>query len=198
MWEEYGVDMNLKRRINTRYRVIGALSAVLSSLILFSGCGVFVRKNAEKKEKILTINRLWRMHEDVNHVYFFYENGTVESGLILKWEKERIKVQKKDENIPVYIPAEGIVSIKAITGNRIWESLAAGSVLAAGYYVLTGAYDLGGESLGTVVIKMFGAPLIVMASVAYGASSEKSETYKVPENFEFDYDSIRIIHDITE
>ena len=70
--------------------------------------------------------------------------------------------------------------------------------LAAAYFVLADAGDLGGQSLGTVVIKMFGAPLIIMASVAFGASSEKTEAYEVPDDFEFDFDEIKRIHEITK
>lgn len=137
------------------------------------------------------------MHEDVNFVYFYYEDGSVESGLILRWDKENIKIQKKGEVRPEFIPLEGINSLRVVVGNRIWKSLAAGTALAAGYFVLVGAGDLGGESSGSVAIKMFGAPLIIMASVAYGASSERTEDYLVPRDFEFDYDEMRRIHRYT-
>jgi len=193
-----GILENGDLRMKNRFGGIWSLIVIALMVFLFTGCGVFIKKNVEKEEKLLTINRLWQMHEDVNYVYFYYEDGSVESGLMLKWVGDRIKVQKKDENIPIYIPSEGIISIKAVTGNRIWQLLAAGSALAAGYYFLVGAGDLGGESLGAIVIKMFGAPLIVMASVAYGASSEKTETYRIPEDFEFNFDSIKRIHNITE
>ncbi len=177
---------------------IGGLIVIALMFFLVSGCGVFIRKNVEKEENYLTVNRLWQMHEDVNYVYFYYEDGSVESGLILRWEKENIKVQKKGAVRPEYIPLEGIDSLKVVIGNRIWKSLAGGTVLAAGWFVLVGAWDLGGESSGSAAIKMIGAPLILMASVAYGASSEKTETYLVPEDFEFDYDEMRRIRRYTE
>ena len=176
----------------------GILAVIALSAFLLSGCGIFIRKNVEKEEEMMTINRLWQMHEDVNYVYFYYEDGSVESGLILRWDKEKIEIQRKGESLPEFIPSQGIESVKVVIGNRIWQSLAAGSVLAAGCFVLVGAGDLGGESPGSAAIKMFGAPLIIMASIAYGAGSEKTELYRVSEDFEFDFDEIKKIHEITE
>ncbi|UCE67645.1 MAG: hypothetical protein JSU85_06455 [Candidatus Zixiibacteriota bacterium] len=190
--------MNLKKRTNTRFCRIGALSGILLLIFSIAGCGLFVKKNIENEENFLTINRLWRMHDDVNYVYFYYEDGSVESGLILRWDKEKIEIQKKGESLPEFIPSQGVKSVKVVIGNRIWQSLAAGSALAAGFFVLVGAGDLGGESPGSAAIKMFGAPLIIMASVAFGASSEKTETYEVPDNFEFDFDEIKRIREITK
>jgi hypothetical protein len=85
-----------------------------------------------------------------------------------------------------------------VVGNRIWKSLAVGTALAAGYFFLSGANDLGGESLGASVVKVFGAPVIILASVAFGSSSEKTEEFLIDENFRFDYEEIKRIHDITE
>jgi len=184
--------------MNSRFFSAAATGIIGAFIFIIFGCGAAGKRNLEKKENLLTINRLWQMHVDVNYVYFYYEDGTLESGLILRWDGDKIKVQKKDETLPVFIPSKRIKSLKVVTGNRIWQSLAAGSALAAGYFALVGAGDLGGESLGTSVIKMFGAPLIIMASVAFGASSEKTEVYMVPENFEFNFDEIKKIHESAE
>ena len=66
--------------MNTRFCNIGTSIVIILLIFLIAGCGVFVKKNAEKEESFLTVNRLWRMHEDVNYVYFYYEDGSVESG----------------------------------------------------------------------------------------------------------------------
>lgn len=184
--------------IKKRFGNSGILAAIVLSAFLLTGCGVFVRENAEQEYKLLTIGRLWQMHEDVNFVYFYYEDGSAQSGLLLRWDNENIKIQRKGSVSPEYIPLEGIVSLKVVIGNKIWKSLAAGTALAAGWFVLVGANDLGGESLASAAIKMLGAPLIIMASIAYGASSERTESYLVPENFEFDYDEMRRINRYTE
>lgn len=156
------------------------------------------RKKAEKVTPYLTINRLWQMHQDVNYVYFYYPDGTVVKGLLLRWDKDRIQIQREGHDSPEYIESQGIVSIKAVVGNRIWTSLAVGAALGAGYYFLAGANDLGGESLGASAVKIFGAPLIILASVAFGSSSEKTEEYLIPDDFHFDYEDIQRIHEITE
>jgi len=171
---------------------------LIISFLPVSGCGILGRKKTEKQIPYLTISRLWQMHRDINYVYFYYGDGTDKKGLLLKWDGEQIQIQGKGQDSPETIPSEGLVSVKAVVGNRIWKSLAIGSALAAGYYFLVGANDLGGESLGSAVVKMFGAPLIILASVAYGSSSEKTEEYLIPEGFSFEYDDIKRIHDITE
>lgn len=184
--------------MNSRLSNIAGKGIISVLIFLFAGCGITARKDSVKEEEILTISRLWQMHEDVNFVYFYYEDGSVERGLLLRWDKDKIKIQKRDKGVPETIPSNGVTSIKAVVGNRIWQSLAVGSALGAVYFMLADAGDLGGASLGTALIKMFGAPLIIMASVAYGASSEKTEIYIVPEDFEFNYDEIRRIHRYTE
>lgn len=146
----------------------------------------------------LTINRAWKMHEDISFVYFYYRDGSVQSGLLLKWKGDEILIQKKGKGVPESIPSADLKMVKAVVGNRIWESIPIGTVLGAGYFFLVKGYDLGGQSSGSAIVKMFGAPLFIMASIAYGASREKSETYLVPDDFKFDYDEIKKIHKITD
>ena len=184
----------MRNRITTSTIAI----VLILSLLPISGCGILGRKKAEKQIPHLTVNRLWQMHRDINYVYFYYRDGTEKKGLLLKWNGEQIQILGERQDSPVLIPSEGLVSIKAVVGNKIWKSLAIGSALAAGYFLLVGANDLGGESLGSAVVKMFGAPLIILASVAYGSASEKTEEYLIPEGFKFEYDDIKRIHDITE
>ena len=173
-----------------------AITVIL--MILSSGCGIMGRKKGPGPLPVLTINRLWEMHRDIDFAYFYYADGSVESGLLLKWEKERIEIQKKGRGVPEYISSKGIERIKVVVGNRIWSSLIVGAAAGAACFFLVKGYDLGGQSSGTAIAKMFSAPLIIMASVAYGASKEKTVTYLVPENFSFDYDEIKQIHRITE
>lgn len=173
--------------------------AILAIMILpLFGCGIMGRKKTKKETPYLTVNRLWQIHQDVNYVYFYYVDGTVEKGLLLKWEGDNIQIQREGNDSPQFISSVGIHSVKVVVGNRIWRSLAVGTALAAGYFFLSGANDLGGESLGTSVIKIFGAPVIILASVAYGSSSEKTEEYLIPDGFSFDYEEIKRIHEFTE
>jgi hypothetical protein len=180
---------------------LGKFTAVVILVLLIlpiSGCGIFGRKKVEKEIPYLTVNRLWQMHQDVNYVYFYYPGGLAEKGVLLKWDEDKIQIQREGSDSPEFISSAGIISVKVVVGNRIWKSLAVGTTLAAGYFFLSGANDLGGETLGASVVKVFGAPLIILASVAFGSSSEKTEEYLIPENFRFDYEGIKRIHDITE
>jgi hypothetical protein len=175
-------------------KLIG-ITAIL--ILLISGCGIMGRKDQVVELPILTVNRVWEMHQDINFVYFYYRGGSVESGLLLKWEKDLIKIQKKGRDLPETIPSAGIATVKVVVGNRIWESLPVGAAVGAGYFFLVKAYDLAGQSAGSAFVKMFGAPLIIIGSIAYGAGQEKTETYQVPHDFRFDYEEIKRLHKIT-
>jgi hypothetical protein len=196
-WENDKVETG-SVRMNNKFIKFTAVVILTLLLLPVSGCGILGRKNSEKEIPYLTINRLWQVHQDVNYVYFYYPDGLVEKGLLLKWDEDKIQIQREGSDSPEFISSAGIISVKVVVGNRIWRSLTIGTALAAGYFFLSGANDLGGESLGSSVVKVFGAPLIILASVALGSGNEKTEEYLIPGDFNFDYEEIKRIHEITE
>lgn len=47
---------------------------VISTCIFFAGCSSVAKRGTKKVDEFLTIDRLWRIHNDVNPVYFIYKD----------------------------------------------------------------------------------------------------------------------------
>jgi len=178
-----------KARTETRLKM-KSIELLILGLVFLMGCSSTIKRDPGLSGNILTHNRLWNIHKDVNHVYFMYEDGSIEKGILLRWEGENIQIQEKNQSLPREISATGVKSIKVVIGNRIKESLAAGTALAASYFYLAGADKIKGESYWEVGAKVFVSPLILITSIAYGAGIEKTEEYLIPDGFEFNFSDV--------
>lgn len=163
-------------------------------------CSNVAFKNSFEKDNIinLTERELWRMHRDVRFASFIYEDGSVLDGLLLRWEPDSILIQPRGTEQPTKIRSSGVIGIKIETGNRILESLALGTAVAGGYVGLAKSYSLSGASLTGAIAKLLGPPLIIFGAIAIGSSMEKYRLYRVPEEFEFDYEKANSLYELLE
>lgn len=166
--------------------------------IFLVGCSSVVRKGSEGSAEILTEQELWRMHRDVRYISFTYEDGSVLDGLLLRWEPDSILIQPRGTEQPTKIPSSGVIGIRVEIGNRILESLALGTAAAGGYIGLAKSYNLGGASATEAITKLLGPPLIIFGAIAFGSSMEKYRLYRVPQEFEFDYEKANSLYELLE
>jgi hypothetical protein len=163
-------------------------------------CSSAVMKDSFKKESTinLTERELWRMHNTVPLVSFVYESDSVSEGLLLRWKPDSILIQPRETDLPIKIPASGMIGIRVATGNRILESLAFGTVAAGAYIGLAKSYSLGEASITEAIAKLLGPPLIIFGTIAIGSSLEKYEYYRIPDGFEFDYEKANSLYELLE
>ncbi len=180
-------------------RITGLKSPLISILLVVVACSGTIRSGSfGTPSMVLSEGILWDIHQDVRYTSFRYADGSIREGILLRWQADSIQVQPGGSSLPVRIPARGIVSIKIRTGNRIWESMAAGGVLASGYFLAVKGYDLGKGSFWSDLNKVLVSPLMIMASIAIGATMERYEEYTVPDDFQFDYDKARSLYKFIE
>ena len=147
---------------------------------------------------MLTERNLWRLHGDVPYTHFEYADGSRSEGLLLRWKPDSILVQPRQTDLPLKIPASGVIRIKIEVGNRIWEALTIGAVTAGGYFGLARSYDLGGVTLEEAIWKVLVPPVILVTSIAIGSGMDRYKEYIVPEGFEFDYDDANSLYELLE
>lgn len=168
-----------------------------AALLLLS-CSSVLKRGSGDEDNILTEWTLWRLHGDVPYTQFLYADGSRSEGLLLRWKQDSILVQPRQTDLPVKIPASGVVGLKIEVGNRIWEALTIGTIAAAGYFGLAGSYDLGGVTLEEAIWKLFVPPVILVTSIAIGSGMDRYEEYIVPEDFEFDFDEANSLYELLE
>ena len=167
------------------------------ALLLVACSSVFKRASGDG-DNILTERTLWRLHRDVPYTHFEYADGSRSEGLLLRWKPDSILVQPRETDLPVKIPASGVIRIKIEVGNRIWEALTIGTIAAGGYFGLAGSYDLSGVTLGEAIWKVLVPPVILVTSIAIGSGMDKYEEYILPEELEFDYDEANSLYELLE
>lgn len=169
-------------------------------VIAVLSCSSAVLKNSFEKDNIsnLTERELWRIHRNIRFTSFIYEDGSVLDGLLLRWEPDSILIQPRGADQPAKIPSSGIIGIKIEIGNRILESLALGTAAAGAYIGLAKSYSLGEASVTEAIAKLLGPPLIIFGAIAIGSSMEKYRLYRVPEEFEFDYEKANSLYELLE
>lgn len=175
----------------------GRLGFLLLALFLLA-CSTVVRRGGDDAKEVLNDRRLWEIHRDIPYTYFEYEDGQRKEGLLLNWKPDSILVQPRGEVKPVRIPAEGLQLIRIEVGNRIWEGLAAGSVVAAIYIGAAKSYQLSNISLSQAIWKLFVPPFILVSSIVVGSGMDKHQEYIVPEGFRFDYDEANSLYELLE
>jgi hypothetical protein len=157
-------------------------------------------KDSFEKDNIinLTERELWRIHRSIRFTSFIYEDGSVLDGLLLRWEPDSILIQPRGMDQPAKIPSSGVIGLKVEIGNRILESLALGTATAGAYIGLAKSYSLSEASTTEAIAKLLGPPLIIFGAIAIGSSMEKYRLYRVPEEFEFDYDEANSLYELLE
>ncbi len=181
---------------------IDVLTRVIPGLFLISvlSCSSALIKNSFERENvdILTERELWQMHRDVRFTSFMYDNNFTREGFLLRWEPDSILIQPRGAGQPAKIPSSGIIGIRVEIGNRILESLLLGTAAAGAYVGLAKSYSLGEASTTEAMAKLLGPPLIIFSAMAIGSAVEKSKLYRVPEEFEFDYDEANSLYKLLE
>ena len=159
--------------------------------LIFSGCSIIGRKNAPSDKGLLTESKLWQIHEEVRFTHLFYDDGRQEAGLMLRWEPDSIFIQERGQKLPKSIPSSGISHIETITGNRIMEGVALGTLVAAGYFAIVRGDRLGNLTFGDAIAKLLVPPAIIITAVGIGSSKETKDIYRVPPGFVFDYEAAK-------
>jgi hypothetical protein len=174
----------------TRHYFKYALVIGLAALALMS-CGWPFRGGEPGIQRVLTTETLVEIHRDIRFTRFSYGDGRIESGLMLNWMPDSIRIQRRGEGEPAIIPTSGLARIETVTGNRMFEGLMLGGLTGAAYFLAVGGHDLGEASFGEALVKVLVPPAMVIAAMGFGAASEKAETYMVPPDFVFDYENAR-------
>jgi hypothetical protein len=167
-------------------------------ILLTMSCAHAVKMDVSDDTAAVTDRELWRMHRDVRSISFQYDDGEVKEGILLRWEPDSILIQPRGRVQPTKIQATGIRTLKVNMGNRIWESLALGSVVGGVYVAAVKSYDFSGVSVTDAIFKLLGPPVIVFGSIAIGSGMEKHKMYRVPEGFEFDYEKANSLYKLLE
>jgi hypothetical protein len=171
---------------------------IIIMILMVLSCAHAVRKDVSEDTPVVTDRELWRMHRDVRSISFLYDNGEVREGVLLRWEPDSILIQPPGRVQPAKIPATGIRALSVKVGNRIWESLALGSVVGGVYVAAVKSYDFSDASVTDAIFKLLGPPVIVFGSIAIGSGMDKHIMYRVPEEFEFDYDKANSLYKLLE
>jgi hypothetical protein len=159
--------------------------------LMFLSCGWPLKSDKPQVQMVLTSEKLLEIHEDVRFTRFFYDDGRFESGLMLRWMPDSIRIQERGQGSPKAIPVAGLGRIETITGNKMFEGLALGTLVGAAYFVAVGGYDLGTVTFGEAMVKLLVPPAIIISGLAIGAGREKTEAFVVPPNFLYDYQEIQ-------
>ncbi|OGC96659.1 MAG: hypothetical protein A2W25_08640 [candidate division Zixibacteria bacterium RBG_16_53_22] len=163
-------------------------AAIILASLIFLTCGWPLRNDKPPAAKILTSDKLMEIHKDVRFTRFYYDDGLIKSGLLLRWMTDSILIQERGQGSPTAIPAAGIGRLETITGNEMLEGLVIGSLVGAAYFVAVGGYDLGTVTFGEAMVKLLVTPAIIITGMAIGAGRDKTETFIVPPDFRFDYE----------
>jgi hypothetical protein len=171
------------------------VQTIISLLTLLSlSCGGPFMGGGPQVQMVLTSEKLLEIHEDVRFTRFIYADGQIESGLLLNWMPDSIRIQERGQGSPRTIPAVGLARIETITGNRMFEGFGIGVLVGAVYFLAVGGYNLGAVTFGEAMIKLLVPPAIVITGMAVGAGRDKTETFEVPPNFLFNYEEVRAIY----
>ncbi len=161
-------------------------------------CSSPVKKDLSVTAGELTERELWRFHRDVRYTYFYYDDGSISKGLLLRWKPDSVLIQPRGANLPINIPAKGIIALKVETGNRVWKAFPIGAAAALVYAVAIKSYDLIDVSTGMAFAKLFGPPAILAGSIAIGSGMYTYEDYRLPDGFLFDFDRVNPIYEAIE
>ena len=163
------------------------------ALSVFS-CSTVARKGESESNLELSEKQLWQIHKDIRYTIFIYEDGGRKEGLLLRWKPDSILVQPRGADLPMKIPTAGISAIKIEIGNRIWKSLAIGTIVAGAYAGVIRSWDFTDVSTGLAVAKLLGPPAILIISTAIGSGMNKYEEYRIPKGFIFDFDKADMLY----
>jgi len=182
--------MSLRIREGLFMKAVGhagffSIPFIFSSIIFFS-CSGPLKTDKPRLQMILTSRKLLEIQNDVRFTRFYYNDGRLESGLMLRWMPDSIRIQERGQGLPRAIPVAGINKIETITGYRTFEGFALGTLIGAVYFAAVGGYDLGSVTFGEALIKLVVPPAIIVTGMVFGASREKIETFIVPPDFLFD------------
>jgi len=166
-------------------------AVLLLSSLIFISCGWPLRNDRPPAPELLTSEKLIEIHKDVRFTRFYYDDGLIESGLLLRWTPDSILIQERGQGSPIAIPVAGIGRLETITGNEMLEGLVIGTLVGAAYFVAVGGYDLGAVTFGEAMAKLLVPPAIIITGMAIGAGRDKKEVFIVPPDFRFDYEEAR-------
>jgi hypothetical protein len=189
MQDPFSEKQNLHLKL--AHRISRAPVLFLLMAILLADCGIVVHKHREAGENLLTEAKLWQIHEDILFTHLYYADGHYESGLMLRWMPDSIFIQERGRKLPQSVPAADVVRIETITGNRIMEGIALGTLVAAGYFAIVRGDKLGTVTFGQAISKLLVPPAIIITALGIGSSMEKKESYLVPPGFVFDYEAAK-------
>jgi len=152
-------------------------------------CSAVAKKNIDQDINILDSRTLWQIHTDLRYTYFYYDDGSVVDGLLLRWNLDTIKIVPDGFEQPILIESMGINKIEIVSGNKIFKYLAFSGPIAAGMLLIDNSGDSGSS------IASLAAPMLVVASAIFGASRDKTTSYKVSPDFTFDYEKEKSLYE---
>lgn len=161
-------------------------------------CSSPVKKEFSVTTGELTERELWRFHRDIRYTYFYYDDGSISEGLLLRWKPDSILVQPRGADLPINVPTKGIIALRVETGNKVWRAFTIGAIVALAYAGAMKSYDLIDVSTGSAFAKLFGPPAILAGSIAIGSGMYTYEDYRLPDGFVFDFDRVNPIYEAIE
>ena len=171
----------------TDSRIAGYLLVASVLAILFIGCASHVRKESVPV-KILTEKQLVTINDENRFTKFYYSDGKILSGIMLRWTPDSVHIQPRGAISPIAIPTDGLAKIETITGNKMFTGLTIGSAVAAAYFIVVKGYSLRNVTFFEGISKLLVPPAIILTAMGIGASKNTLETYLIPIDFKFDYD----------
>ncbi len=175
-----------------RSRIAPCLPLIL--LLVLISCGWPLRSDRPAVQMVLTTEKLLEIHDDVRFTRFFYSDGLVESGLMLHWMPDSIRIQERGQPSLKLIPAAGLDRIETVARNRMLEGFGIGTLVAGAYFLVIRGYELGAVTFGEAIAKLLVPPSIIITGMAIGAGRDKIEIFVVPPKFQFDYEQARKAH----
>ncbi len=166
--------------------------------LLILSCSSPIKKELSVTAGELTERELWRFHRDIRYTYFYYDDGAISEGLLLRWKPDSILVQPRGVDLPINIPANRIKALRVETGNKVWRAFTVGMLAALAYAGAMKSYDLIDVSTGDAFAKLFGPPAILAGSIAVGSGMYTYEDYRLPDGFVFDFDKVNSLYEALE
>ena len=170
----------------------------VSIAALLLACGSPVKKEMLDNTGELTDRQLWSFHKDIRYTYFYYVDGSIKEGLLLRWKPDSILVQPRGVDLPKKIPTAGIKSLRVEIGNKVWKGFVIGALAAGVYALVMKSNELTGASWAEAGVKLLGPPAILAGSVAVGSGWYEYENYRLPDGFQFDLDRVKSLYETLE